>query len=109
MKNEITLTIHLSELRKIVSGEKKEEYRAAKAYYFKLFEAIDDNAVVKNPCKTILFRCANQNINFFARVSIKEIVYEQFFGEKKPIPENFNLGDIAFTIYIDKVIEHNLS
>jgi hypothetical protein len=43
MKKEITLTIHLEELKRIVSGEKKEEYRASKEYYHKMFTPIDDD------------------------------------------------------------------
>jgi hypothetical protein len=109
MKKEITLTIHLEELKRIVSGEKKEEYRASKEYYHKMFTPIDEDYCSIELPETITLRCANQNINWYAKIKPKKIRHEQFLGITKPIPENFKHGDIAWTIFIEKVIEHNLN
>jgi len=110
MKEHITLTIRKENLLKIVSGEKTREYRAAKDYYFKLFEDLytegPNKGLIKNPCKRITFRCANQKMSLYAIVQVKEIAFEQFVYN---IPEDFKKNDIAFTIYIEKVIEHNIN
>jgi len=108
IKTDLYLTIRLNELSRIVSGEKTEEYRDNKEYYHKMFKTLDENSKVIEPeVKTIKFR-GGFNYSKYAIVSVKMIRYEQFFGETGPIPEGFEKEDIAYTIYIDKVLEHNL-
>lgn len=108
IKEDLYLTIRLDELKRIVSGEKTEEYRANKEYYHKVFKTLDDNSVVTEPSiKIIKFR-GGLNYSKYAYVSVKFIRYEQFFGETKPIPENFEKGDIAYVVHIGEVLDHNL-
>jgi hypothetical protein len=100
------LRIKLDNLQRIVSGEKKEEYRSADDFYFKKFGGkINENAVFSNSPKIIKFYVGNEKNCKYAICEIKEIAFEQFINF---IPENFNKFDEAFTIYIEKIIETNL-
>lgn len=105
MAKRLELTIHLSELKKIVAGTKKEEYRASKPYYHNIFKELDKEFYVVNGPEEILLRCANKFINFYALIEVDKIRHEGFFDD---IPEGFKSGDLAYTIYIKRVKEHNL-
>lgn len=109
IKPDLTLTIKKVWLEKIVSGEKKEEYRDAKEYYHRMFKELNEGAeVVKPVIKTLKLRAGYRKDSPFAIVEVDKIRYEQFFGETKPIPDGFEKEDIAYVIYIKSVIYHNL-
>jgi len=107
MKN-LTLTIRLEELKRIVSGQKTAEYRDSKEYYHRIFKELDKDFFVVDAPKTITLRAGYSNDKPFATVEVDRIRHEQFFGETKPIPENFQKGDKAYVIYIKNILETNL-
>ena len=105
-KADLNLTIRFAELKRIVSGEKVEEYRDSKEYYHKIFKELDETfKVIKPEIKTLKLRAGYSKNPKYAIVQVKEIVHEQF---NNFIPEAFEKGDKAYTIYIEKVLEHNL-
>jgi len=106
MKEQLTLTIKLVELTKIVSGLKVEEYRDSKEYYHKLFKELDSEFYVVDPPKTIYLRAGYSKTSKYAIIEVDKIRHEGFFDN---IPEGFKSGDLAYTIYIKKVLEHNLN
>ena len=126
--NQLNLTIKFAELKRIVSGEKKEEYRDSKKYYHDIFKKLDKDSYVINAHTTLLLRAGylrlkefevkEKNGVFFespidqskkyAIIEIEKIRYEQFMGLTKPPPENYKLKDIAYVIYIKSILEHNL-
>lgn len=104
MNKQVTLTIKLDNLKKIVSGEKNEEYRAVKQYYIHLFGPANKEGIVNN-CGFIKLVCKNKSVDYWAIIEVKEIAHEKFVNF---IPENFKKNDTAYTIYIKKVVDHNL-
>jgi hypothetical protein len=108
MKADLILKIHLVNLKRIVSGEKRNEYRDNKAYYHKKWRDLDEDFCTINPPKIIKLEAGYQKDCKYAIIKVEKIRYEQFFGETKPIPEDFKYGDIAYNIYISEVLEHNL-
>lgn len=107
IKADLTFTIRLKELKLIVSGQKVEEYRASKEYYYKKFGELDPiTCEPKKEIKTIKLHCPYKDNAPYCIIKVSKIRHEQF---NNSIPENFDKGDIAFTIYIEKIIEHNLS
>lgn len=108
MKKQLTLTIKLEELKKIVSGQKKEEYRDSKEFYHRIFKELDENFYVIDAPDTILLRAGYDLKKPYAIVKVDKIRHEEFLGLTKPIPEDFQKGDLAYVIYISEVLEHNL-
>jgi len=105
MKDQLTLTIKLDELKKIVSGEKKEEYRDSKEFYHRIFKELDENYKVIDAPKTILLRAGYSLDKPYVIIEVEKIIHEQFLNF---IPEDFKKGNLAYTIYINKVLETNL-
>lgn len=125
--NQLVLTIKKGPLQQIVKGKKVEEYRDSKEFYHKIFKELDTETFhVLNAPKTVLLRNGylktkehkvkekngmlyesplDQSKPYFI-IEVEKIVHEGFFDF---IPENFEKGDLAYTIYIKSVLEHNLN
>lgn len=124
--NQLTLTIKRGPLNEIVAETKIEEYRDSKDYYHKIFKEFDEEtSSVLNGPKTILLRNGYLKTKEHIVKEKNGILYESPIDQSKPycivevekirleqfinfIPEDFKKGDIAYTIYIKSVIEHNL-
>lgn len=124
---QLVLTIKRHWLNEIVSGRKTEEYRDSKDYYHKIFKELDQETYhVLNAPKTILLRNGYLKTKEHVVKEDNGVLYESPLDQSKPyciievekivhegffdfIPENFEKGDLAYTIYIKSVIEHNLN
>lgn len=126
---QLVLMIKKPWLEKIVSGEKKEEYRESKAYYYQMFlkkfGGFDEGYWVLEPPKTLLLRCGYLKTKNHVVKEDNGVLYESPLDQSKPyciievekirheefiefIPDGFQQHDRAYTIYIKRVLEHNL-
>jgi hypothetical protein len=99
----LRLRIKKENLIKIASGMKVEEYREAVRFYEKIFW--DSKKKEFYPFKKIHLYLGNVSDGLFCDLEIKMIRLEVFMND---IPEEFKKGDEAFTIYLGKIIEHNI-
>jgi hypothetical protein len=117
MKNEIlTLTINAEPLKRIISGEKVEEYRSISKHYFQLFcnkrteGEHKGKFYVSNPpelndykkIEKIRLQNGYSLDRPFIIIGIKMIRIEKFVNY---IPESMKPGTECFTLYLGNVIE----
>lgn len=105
---QINLIITLENLKDIVSGKKVEEYRRPSRYNASLmFEKNSEDGIL-DPRKDIT------HVQFFAgyrkdrKHAIVEVDKIEFNVFEKFIPEGMKPGSNAITIFIRRVVEHNL-
>lgn len=109
--SQVCLTIFEKELRRIVSGEKTQEFRDSTEYYFNRF-CKPHAGEIRNGLKYRAFRDDIKTLklvsrNYYAVIEVTRIRHV-VFGDKLPINENFCKGDVAFCIDLGKIIDTNL-
>lgn len=113
MNYDIELKIERKYLDKIVSGEKVEDYRSIKPFYFQKFcvkrtegehkgEYFVSTVEDYKPIKIIKFMAGYAKDSAFAIVEIEKIRINTFVNF---IPPQFKKGHTCFTIFINKVLE----
>jgi hypothetical protein len=104
----IDLIITLENLKEIISGEKKEDYRQFSRYNQKaLCELIKEDQLYypRKDLTHVRFLAGYRKDRKYALCEISGIYFDLF---KKFIPRGMKPGSEAITIEIRQVVEHNL-
>ena len=105
MKADLTLIIEKKFFDRILSGEKKEEYRSLSDYYINRFCVFKGEQFVDmKPIKTICFAVGYAKDRQTAIVAVNGIFIDTF---ENLIPAGFKKGDQCFTIELGKVLQRN--